>query len=159
MLNEWKIRKLLNDDRYSLNCEYDEEGRNIIGWKVYKKYQKTTLSDYPVITSETCSEKELLKFAKKHRSYGMHTLYNRVFYILLGIIWTIIFANLKIDSTYLDGIVIGMDIALFILIFSNWSIQNKKFKAMVKDHEEDIKELLDKLIDDLKKSITTDDNR
>lgn len=158
MLNEWKIRRLLNDDRYSLDCEYDEEGKRVIGWKLYKKYKKTNLSDPPIMTSDTCSNKELLKYAKKHRNYGVNTLYDRVFYVLLAIIWSIIFINFKLESTYLDGIVIGIDIALFILVFTNWFIQNKKFKLRVKEHEEDIKELLDKLIDDLKKSINSSDD-
>ena len=158
MLNEWKIRRLLNDDRYSLQCEYDEEGKNVVNWKLYKKYKKTNLSNCPIMSSDTFTEKELHKFAKKHRKYGINTLYDRVFYILLIIVWLFILINLKLDSTYLSGIIMGIDISVFILMFTNWSIQNRKYKLQIKEHEEDIKELLDNLINDLKKSINSSDN-
>lgn len=158
MFNEWKIRRLLNSDRYSLNCEYDEENKNVIKWSLYKKYQKSTLSDNPIMTSDSCSEKELMSYVKKHRRYNITSLYDRVFYILLIVIWSLILINFKINSSYLDGIIIGIDIALFVLIFSNMILHKKNFKLIKREYEEDMKELLDKLVEDLKKSINSSDD-
>lgn len=158
MINEWKIRRLLNDDRYSLDCEYDEEGKRVIKWSLYRKYKKTILSDNPIMTGDSCSEKELINFAKKHRKYNTTTLYDSVFYILLAIVWLLIFINLKLNSSYLDGVIIGIDIGLFVLLFTNMIIQNKNFKLIRKEHDEDMKQLIDKLIDDLKNSINSSDD-
>ena len=91
-------------------------------------------------------------------NYNITSLYDRVFYILLIVIWSLIFINFKINSSYLDGIIIGMDIALFVLMFSNMILHKKNFKLVKREYEEDMKELIDKLIDDLKKSINSSDD-
>ena len=123
--NEGKIRRLLDYDKYHLNVTNDGV---IVTWKLFEKYDGwMTDGSEPIMTSETNTEKELLKFAKKHKEYKIIDFY--LFLFIIPVIALILcFVNVKFHSELLRGIIYGFNICTLIIVIVDIFVSAKNNK-------------------------------
>lgn len=128
-----KARRLLDYNKYHLCVTFDGI---IETWKLFEKYDGwMTDGSEPIMTSETNTEKELLRFAKKHKEYKIIDFY--MFLLIIPIIALILsFVNIKLNSELLSGMVYGFNICTWIIVlvdiyvsFKNNKVFNLELKA------------------------------
>lgn len=138
--DEYKVRRWLGD-RYHLNTEitFKEDKTKIEKWKLFRVYPGWTEDNSgAIMTSETHTDKELMKFAKKHRKYDLSMVDNTIFIIISYLnIFTIIL-NVWIKNKYLAGFYWGINFLIIItsivkLIFieKNSKVTKLEFKERV----------------------------
>lgn len=114
--NEYKIRRWLGD-RYHLNTEitFKEDKTKIEKWKLFRVYPGWMEDNSgAIMTSETHTDKELMKFAKKYRKYDLSMVDNTIFIIISYLnIFTIIL-NIWIKNKYLAGFYWGINFLIII---------------------------------------------
>ena len=140
--NEWKIRKLLGYKNFHLCTTSEGE------WKLYRNYDDNDLymapENEPIMTNETHTEKELLKFAKKNREYNIPLSmgYVRVVFAIINVILAL--SNCYLNSKELRGLVWGINIVIIVecIIQSLLSDHNAKvWNKLVIEKMELIKKL------------------
>lgn len=135
--NEYKIRRWLGD-RYLLNTEitFKKDKTKIEKWKLFRVYPGWMEDNSKAImTSETHTDKELMKFAKKHRKYDLSMLDNITFIIIAWLNLVLVIFNIFIKNKYLAGFYWGINFLIIItsivkLIFieKNSKVTNLEFK-------------------------------
>lgn len=154
MKNEYKIRRWLGD-RYHLNIEknFKENKIRIENWTLFRVYPNwMNDGSEPIMTSETHTEHELMKFAKKHRTYDLSVIDNQT---LIIICWTnliISISNLWFHNVFIRGFNWGINITIiitliikYIFIIHNEKIEDKDFEEKIKHLENNIKKRLQKI--------------
>lgn len=123
-----KARRLLDYDKYHLNEEFVFGNKNT-KWKLFEKYDGwMTDGSEPIMTSEKNTEKELLKFAKKHKEYKIIDFY--MFLLIIPIIALILsFINIKFHSELLRGITYGFNICTWIIVLVDIFVNSKNYKV------------------------------
>lgn len=137
---EFEIRRLLNNNKYHLCVTYDLDS---VKWSLYKKYDGW-LEDgsKPIMTNLTHTEKDLMNFAKKHREYNANDFYIRTAISILIIEWVLIFGNCIFRSDILRGIILGMNICLFVLAIVSLILISHNQKVIDRELKEKWEELL-----------------
>jgi len=121
-----KARRLLDYNKYHLCVTFDGFNET---WKLYEKYDGwMTDGSEPIMTSETNTEKELLKFARKHKEYKIIDFYMFLFIIPFTMI-ILSFVNIKYHSELLRGIIYGFGICNWIIIFVDIYVSFKNNKV------------------------------
>lgn len=146
MKNEWKIRRMLGEN-YFLHS--DNEGN----WKLFRWYKddKLYFSEFnnEIMTSETHTEKDLLKFAKENYVYDFERLHIRKALVMsiLGLVLCIV--NIFFKNTFFKGIFCGMEFYLYVdLIVNSIAFNNNskiRRKRLVEEFELRKKIFKDKL--------------
>jgi len=141
MKNEKKIREYLGD-RYHLII-FMGIGEGNYTWKLYRKYNGWLYDNSePIMTGDKSTEDELLKFAKKHRSYDERIILSKSMVVIACINLIVSIANcfLKIDG--LRHFINGINFAIILLSFIKMRISSKRLKVI----ELECKEALEKLM-------------
>lgn len=140
---ERKVRKLLGND-YHLCVTVDVNKGD--GWKLFKYYEneKKYLSDIntPLMTSETNTDKELLKFAKEHHRISLPRVLVTT-NLIIGIICLIILIlNMFIfNNNIIRGIVLAIDIIVLFYNLLISKVTDHNCKADFLDFEDRMKQL------------------
>lgn len=138
--NENKIRKLLGNDYYlktSIIFPIQKEKRN--HWALYS--DKDIYLEKPIMTSETNTEKELLKFAKKHHEYDI-TLFHSKLRVAVAIVMMIAtWANIFINSSTIRIVTLSVDAYLIFECLLSCLVDNHNFKVKMLKFREEVKYL------------------
>jgi hypothetical protein len=138
--NENKIRKLLGNDycletRAVFPIQKERRGR----WALYS--DKDIYLERPIMTSETNTEKELLKFAKKHHEYDI-TLFHSKLRVAVAIVMMIAtWANIFINSSTIRIVTLSVDAYLIFECLLSGLVDNHNFKAKCLKFIEEVKYL------------------
>lgn len=114
--DEYKIRRWLGD-RYHLNVEitFLEDKTKIESWKLFRVYPNWMIDGgEPIMTSETHTDDDLIKFAKKHRKYDLSMVDNTIFVIMSYLNFFTIILNVWIKNKYLAGFYWGINFLIII---------------------------------------------
>lgn len=127
-----KARRLLDYDKYHLCETFDGFNET---WKLFEKYDGWMHDgSEPIMTSETNTEKELLKFAKKHKEYKIIDFY--MFLLIIPITAVILsFVNIKFNSELLRGIIYGFNICTWIIVLVDIFVTTKNNKVFYREFE------------------------
>lgn len=123
-----KARRLLDYDKYHLYQELNLGSENI-KWKLFEKYDGWMHDgSEPIMTSETNTEKELLKFARKHKEYKIIDFY--MFLLIIPVTMVILsFVNINYHSELLRGIIYGFNICTWIIVLVDIFVTEKNNKV------------------------------
>lgn len=143
MKNEFKIRKYLGD-RYHLHVTLGGENLEVESWKLFRKYPGYLMDgSTAIMTSETHSEEDLYKFAKKHRRFETNPTKNGLLVIIAFISMLIPFINIVLNNNYLKMFFYGTQLAIwfislptFILIEHNIALDEKETLEILKELKE-----------------------
>lgn len=128
--NEEKIRKMLGKN-YHLSVSSEGE------WFLYRKYDDwdkyTSPNNKAIMTSETNTEDELLKFAKEHKRYDELEIRCTVRTLILFATVILSFMNCWLSSELIRGIVLGIDIAIIIIVVAESLVTEHNFKITKKE--------------------------
>ena len=138
--NENKIRKLLGNDyclKTSIIFPIQKEKRN--HWALYS--DKDIYLERPIMTSETNTEKELLKFAKKHYEYNI-TLFHSKLRVAVAIVMMIAtWANIFINNSTIRIVALSIDAYLVFECILSGLVDNHNFKVKILKFREEFKYL------------------
>ena len=82
----------------------------------------------PIMTSKENTEKELLKFAKRHKEYKIIDFY--MFLLIIPFVAVILsFVNIKFHNELLRGIIYGFNICTWIIVFVDIYVSFKNNKV------------------------------
>ena len=138
--NEYKIRRMLDYKKYHLLT-----GDKM--WALYRKYEDFDLymspDNKPIMTSETHSEKDLLKFAKEHYIYNFAISASlfRIFLCIINLLLGLIAFRLKNDI--LIGVTYGINIVVILSGIFELFISIRNYKIEMKEIKEKIKAMRD----------------
>ncbi len=128
--NERKIRKMLGKN-YHLSVSSEGE------WLLFRKYDDwdkyTNPNNKAIMTSETNTEDELLKFAKEHKRYDESKIRCTVRTLILFATVILSFMNCWLSSELIRGIVLGIDIAIVIVVVAELIVSEHNFKITKKE--------------------------
>lgn len=138
--NENKIRKLLGNDYCLKTSIIFPIQKKIRGrWALYS--DKDICLERPIMTSETNTEKELLKFAKKHHEYDI-TLFHSKLRVAVAIVMMIAaWANIFINSSTIRIVTLSVDAYLIFECLLSGLVDNHNFKAKCLKFREEFKYL------------------
>lgn len=137
---EKKIRKLLDYKKYHLCTSSNGE------WSLFRKYEDWDLymskENKAIMTNETHTEEDLLKFVKKHRKYDMQYFWHAInvlkqimgwLFFIVGIITNI--ESLKIVALIVFEFCLIEDVVYLILESKNFrvdlQVQMHKLKQII----------------------------
>lgn len=128
--NEEKIRKMLGKN-YHLSVSSEGE------WFLYRKYDDwdkyTSPNNKAIMTSETNTEDELLKFAKEHKRYDELEIRCTVRTLILFATVILSFMNCWLSSELIRGIVLGIDMAIIIIAVAELLVTEHNLKITKKE--------------------------
>ena len=128
--NERKIREMLGKNYHLL---VSSEGE----WFLYRKYDDwdkyTSPNNKAIMTSETNTEDELLKFAKEHKRYDESKIRYIVRSLILFVAVILSFMNCWLSSTYIRGFIWGIDITIVIIVVAELLVTEHNFKITKKE--------------------------
>ena len=141
--DEWKIRRWLGD-RYHLNTEvtFKQDTKKIEtkieSWKLFRVYPGWMEDNSKaVMTSETHTDKELIKFAKKNRIYDLRLSYPKMFVIISWLnVFILIINSLLFKSALITGFYYGICFVIIITSIIHLKFLNHNSKIEVKEFEE-----------------------
>lgn len=121
-----KARRLLDYNKYHLCVTFNGFNET---WKLFEKYDGwMTDGSEPIMTSETNTEKELLRFARKHKEYKIIDFY--MFLLIIPVTMVILsFVNINYHSELLRGIIYGFNICTWIIILVDVFVNSKNYKV------------------------------
>lgn len=131
------IHKLVRLD-YNLGDNYfidiiDFDGYNVISWALYMdNIRHINDNSIPIMTSDTHTDKDLIRYVKKHRKYDIFHIINSVSWILIILMWiSILMRNILSDdfSKYIQGIWLGLFIAWGVVIITYLITDLKNHKS------------------------------
>lgn len=144
MKNEFKIRKWLGD-KYHLNVTLGGEKLEVESWNLFRKYPGYLTDDSEAImTSETNTDEELYKFAKKHRRFETNPTKNGLFVILAFIAGLIPFINIFLNNDYLKMFFYGTQFMIWFIALPTFILIEHNIKVDEKETLEILKELKEK---------------
>ena len=128
--NENKIRKLLGNDycletRAVFPIQKERRGR----WALYS--DKDTYLERPIMTSETNTEKELLKFAKKHHEYDITLFHSKLRVAVAIVIMIAMWANIFINNSTIRIVALSIDAYLVFECILSRLVDNHNFKVKI----------------------------
>lgn len=132
----YEVRYRLGD-KYHLSREldWDEEKKGLYtkSWKLFLKYDGY-MEDYskPIMTSETNTEKELLKFAKKNSFYKIDRIILQANVIISLIFMALVIINSFFRIKWLTFFFYGGEFVLITVSIIVFIFLNKNDKAMQK---------------------------
>ena len=138
--NENKIRKLLGND-YCLETsavfpiQKERRGR----WALYS--DKDAHLERPIMTSETNTEKELLKFAKKHHEYNITLFHSKLRVAVAVVIMIAMWANIFINNSTIRIVALSIDAYLVFECILSGLVDNHNFKVKILKFREEFKYL------------------
>lgn len=138
--NENKIRKLLGNDYYlktSIIFPMQKEKRN--HWALYS--DKDIYLEKPIMTSETNTEKELLKFAKKHHEYDITLFHSKLRVVVAFAMMAAAWANIFINSSTIRIVTLSVNAYLIFECLLSGLVDNHNFKAKILKFREEVKYL------------------
>lgn len=138
--NENKIRKLLGNDYYlkiSIIFPMQKERRG--RWALYS--DKDIYLERPIMTSETNTEKELLKFAKKHHEYNITLFHSKLRVVVAFAMMAAAWANIFINSSTIRIATLSVDAYLIFECLLSGLVDNHNFKAKILKYREEVKYL------------------
>lgn len=128
--NAEKIRKMLGKN-YHLSVSSEGE------WFLYRKYNDwdkyTSPNNKAIMTSETNTEDELLKFAKEHKRYDELEIRCTVRTLILFATVILSFMNCWLSSELIRGIVLGIDMAIIIIAVAELLVTEHNLKITKKE--------------------------
>ena len=143
MKHEWKIRNMLDIKKYHLHTNSDGE------WSLFRFYddfnEYMSPDNKPIMTSKTHTEKELLKFAKKHRIIDFQ---RTNFVIRLTVCYINLFIcllSIALNNDFLRGFNWCLNILIIAWALIDLYISEHNFKATMKELEERHKKIKEKL--------------
>ena len=149
MKKEAKIREMLGDDYHLFNNNSKGE------WKLFRQYKDFDLyfceENKPIMTSETHTEEELYKFAKKNRKYDIENANNSINIIVAWLCCIVLIINFFIKIEWLRYFIWGVDFYLIINCIYRLILlehNNKVFKNQINEEFELRKKLLRKKIEE-----------
>lgn len=145
MKNEYKIRKWLGN-RYHLNVSLSGNHLENVEWKLFRKYPGyLTDGSEAIMTSETNTDEELYKFAKKHRQFDTERCITKLLVLnaFLGMILSVI--NIYFDNENLRMFFYGIEFVIFTTTIPMFFICNHNFKV----DELELKELFKEIAKDI----------
>ena len=138
--NENKIRKLLGND-YCLETsavlpiQKERRGR----WALYS--DKDVHLERPIMTSETNTEKELLKFAKKHHEYDITLFHSKLRVVVAVVIMIAMWANIFINNSTIRIVALSIDAYLVFECILSGLVDNHNFNVKILKFREEFKYL------------------
>ena len=121
-----KARRLLDYKKYHLCEEYNGIDSK---WKLFEKYE-TWMDDgsKPIMTSETHTEEDLIKFAKEHRTYKFVDIC-KVLVIISLVNLVILILGIVTKNEYLRNLVTGSNLCIILLSIIVGIMDTKNFKV------------------------------
>lgn len=121
-----KVRRLLDYKKYHLCEEYNGIDSK---WKLFEKYE-TWMDDgsKPIMTSETHTEEDLIKFAKEHRTYKFVDIC-KVLVIISLVNLVILILGIVTKNGYLKNLVTGSNLCIILLSIIVGIMDTKNFKV------------------------------
>ena len=121
-----KVRRLLDYKKYHLCEEYNGIDSK---WKLYEKYE-TWMEDGsgPIMTSETHTEEDLIKFAKEHRTYKFIDISKTLVIISLANL-AILILGIVLKNRYLQVLVTGSNLCLILISIIVGLMDSRNFKV------------------------------
>lgn len=121
-----KARRLLDYKKYHLCEEYNGIDSK---WKLFEKYE-TWMDDgsKPIMTSETHTEEDLIKFAKEHRTYKFVDIC-KVLVIISLVNLVILILGIVTKNEYLRNLVTGSNLCIILLSIIVGIMDAKNFKV------------------------------
>ena len=144
MKNEYKIRKWLGN-KYHLYVSLSGNKLENTEWKLFRKYPGY-LKDgsKAIMTSETHSEKELYKFAKKHRYFNPEKVILKIvqFFACIGLVMSINNYYSENDSYRMfflgfETVIITISIIMFFVYCHNTSVDKLELTELFKELKEE----------------------
>lgn len=136
--DEYKIRKWLGD-RYHLNPEitFKEDKTKIEKWKLFRVYPNwMTDGSEPIMTSETHTDKDLMKFAKKHRKYDLSMVDNKTFIVIAHFNFILVILSFLLGSKCLLGFTYGINFVIIVTCIIKDIFINKNSKVIKLEFKE-----------------------
>ena len=151
MKNESKIRRLLGND-YHLFVSYDNDE---VKWLLFKNYDNPKVyfskDNEAIMSSETHTEEELLKYAKEHHNINEHCIMNSTRCIMLIITLILATVNIFLHDVVLRTIILSVNTVFMIEIIISELVYNHNHNVKMRILNEHIirsmKELEDKTND------------
>jgi len=127
-----KIRKLLGN-RYHL-CTCLGKDFEVSEWYLYRKYDDSKIyfskENKEIMSSETNTLEDLMKFAKKHHKIDEHVVINNTVLIVLWIAFIVCLINSFIwNSGYIRAIVLTADFFGILITFVSHIVWEKNWKV------------------------------
>lgn len=133
--NERKIRKMLGKN-YHLMVSSDGK------WSLFRKYDDwdkyISPNNKAIMTSETNTEDELLKFAKEHKRYDELKIRCIVRSLILFVAVILSFMNCWLSSELIFGIVWGINISIIIINDAELIVAEHNFKITKKEFNREL---------------------
>ena len=138
--NENKIRKLLGNDYCLKTSIIFPIQKKIRGrWALYS--DKDICLERPIMTSETNTEKELLKFAKKHHEYNITLFHSKLRVAVAVVMMIAMWANIFINNSTIRIVALSIDAYLVFECLLSGFVDNHNFKAKILKFREEFKYL------------------
>lgn len=159
--DEYKIRRWLGD-RYHLNTEitFKEDKTKIEKWKLFRVYPGWMKDNSgAIMTSETHTDKDLMKFAKKHRKYDLSLLDNMTFVVIAHFNIILVILSFLLGSKCLLGFTYGINFVIIVTCIIKDIFINKNSKVSKLEFKERVDIFLKKEnIKDERKNDTRESN-
>lgn len=121
-----KVRRLLDYKKYHLYEEYNGIDSK---WKLFEKYETWMEDDSKsIMTSETHTEEDLIKFAKEHRTYKFVDIC-KVLVIISLVNLAILILGIVTKNGYLRNLVTGSNLCIILLSIIVGIMDTKNFKV------------------------------
>ena len=132
MKNERKIRRMLGE-KYHL-CS-DNKG----WWVLYRYYRDTdiyfSLDNKSIMSSDTHTEEDLIKFLKTHAEWDLHTAMMKYDFVLSLLVFPLALVNIFLGNMFLRGallalvlMLVGITIVNNIVMMHNNKVQMIEFR-------------------------------
>ena len=143
MKHEWKIRNMLDIKKYHLYTNSNGE------WSLFRFYddfnEYMSPDNKPIMTSKTHTEKELLKFAKKHRIIDFERSNSVIRIAVCYINLFICLLAIALNNDFLRGFNWCLNISIIAWALIDLYISEHNFKVTMKELEERHKKIKEKL--------------
>lgn len=138
--NENKIRTLLGNDYCLKTSIIFPIQKKIRGcWALYS--DKDIYLERPIMTSETNTEKELLKFAKKHHEYDINLFHSKLRVAVAFTMMIAAWANIFINSSTIRIVTLSVNAYLIFECLLSGLVDNHNFKVKILKFREEVKYL------------------
>ena len=151
-----KIRKLLGN-RYHL-CTSIGEDFEVNEWHLFRRYDDTKVyfskDNEKIMSSETNTLEDLMKFAKKHHKIDEHVAINNTVLIVLWIAFIVCLINPFVwNSGYIRAIVLTIDFFGILITFVSHIVWNKNWKVEMCELDENYKENMKRLMKEFNEKV------
>lgn len=137
------IHKLVHLD-YNLGDNYfinitDFDGYKV-SWSLYMdNFRHINNESTPIMTSDTHTDKDLIRYVKRHRVFGTSYIISTISWVLIVLMWISVLMRTILNndfSRYIQGIWLGLCIALGVVVITYLIIDLKNNKSEALYHKE-----------------------